>query len=488
MGDAALLAVYLACLGFLAPFAWHRAWMLLRFRPWVRSDAGAPAGELPELTLQLPVYNEREVVERLFAAVAGLDYPRDRLQVQVLDDSTDATRALVDAGVERLRAGGIDAEVLRRPERTGFKAGALANGLATARGELIAVLDADFTPGAAFLRELAGRLQDPRAGMVQARWGHANRERSFLTRAQATLLDGQFVVEHTVRHGAGLFFNFNGTAGVWRRAAIEASGGWSADTLTEDLDLSFRAQLDGWRFVSAPDVEAPAELPAAMGAFKAQQHRWARGTVQVLRKLGGRVLRSEQRPAVRLDALGHLLAPCAHPAVLALGLVLPLLGGVAAPVPAPVGALLLVLLWLSIGSFYARAERALGRPFLARWLDTLAALTLGIGLSLSQSLAVAQGLFGGVGEFERTPKQGARGVSSYAARATVPAGAELILAAWCAWGLIEAVRAGAPGGLAFLALYTCGYGWVGAQSLRERLAPVSYTHAGPVPGPARETP
>src|SRR5690606_38297946 len=245
-------------------------------------------GQLPTVTVQLPLYNEATVVERLLLATAGLDYPSDKLEIQVLDDSTDETRTIAEATVSALRANGVDIKYVRRPNRHGYKAGALDYGLGLAKGELIAIFDADFVPQPTFLRDLVGHFQDPRVGMVQTRWGHMNREHSLLTSVQALMLDGHHLVENRARFGAGCMFNFSGTGGVWRRAAIDAAGGWQHDTLTEDLDLSYRAQLAGWRFVYRPDVITPAELPEGMSAFRAQQYRWAKGTVQTARKLLGR--------------------------------------------------------------------------------------------------------------------------------------------------------------------------------------------------------
>ncbi len=238
-------------------------------------ESGEVRGDWPFVTIQLPVFNERHVIERLIDAACALDYPRDRLEVQVLDDSTDDTTRRARGRVAFHRARGSVVALLHRRRRTGFKAGALAAGLMRARGELVCVFDADFLPPRDFLRRTVALFDDPGVGVVQARWGHLNRDYSFLTEAQALFLDGHFAIEHVARAGSGRFFNFNGTAGLWRRRAIEDAGGWTHDTLTEDLDLSYRAQIRGWKFIYRGDVVAPAELPVDMEAFKAQQRRWA---------------------------------------------------------------------------------------------------------------------------------------------------------------------------------------------------------------------
>ncbi|MFQ5720351.1 MAG: cellulose synthase family protein, partial [Acidobacteriota bacterium] len=282
-----IFALYLALLGALSLYGIHR-WFLLWFarRPMAGPDRSPRAGgPVPWVTVQLPVFNERLVVEGLIDATCAIDWPRDRLEIQVLDDSTDDTADLVAERVRQARAQGFIIHHVRRARRHGYKAGALAAGLTTARGEFIAVFDADFVPPRNFLQATVFEFDDPQVGMVQARWGHLNRRRSWLTRIQAVFLDGHFLVDHVARTRSGCFFNFNGTAGIWRRRCIEDAGGWQADTLTEDLDLSYRAQLRGWRFVYRPDVLAPAELPARMSSFRSQQHRWAKGSIQTARKL-----------------------------------------------------------------------------------------------------------------------------------------------------------------------------------------------------------
>lgn len=381
----------------------------------------------PSVTVQLPVYNERHVVERLLNACAMLDYPRTHLQIQLLDDSDDQTTAIAARVIESWQQRGVPIESVRRVDRGGFKAGALAHGFQSATGEFIAIFDADFVPPPDFLRRImplffqsppgstgstgGGRMdtarqdQASRIGFVQARWGHLNGDYSPLTRCQTLALDGHFVVEQGGRQVAGFAFGFNGSGGVWRRACIEAVevGGWQADTLCEDLDLSYRAQLAGWLPSYDNDVEAPAEVPPQLVAFKRQQFRWAKGSIQTLRKLGGRVWQSEWPLRKRLAALIHLGSYLLHPLLLLLLLSsLPLLWMGANP-----GAHIAVLSVASLGPplLYAVAQGELrGRRWWQRWLYLPVLTLLGTGICFSNTVAVLQGLTNRGGPFLRTPK------------------------------------------------------------------------------------
>jgi hypothetical protein len=466
--EALLVGGYVCVLGALALWGVHRLAFLRRF---LRAGPAAATqardeGSLPFVTVQLPLFEERTVAAASIDACAGLDWPRERFEVQVLDDSTDETRAIVDARAEHWRARGVDVSVLRRERREGYKAGALAAGLREARGELIAVFDADFTPAPDFLRRTLGAFDDPRVGMVQARWEHRNRAESLLTRAQAVLLDGHFVIEHRVRRALGVYFNFNGTAGVWRRQAIVDGGDWQGDTLTEDLDLSYRAQLAGWRFEYAPDVDCAAELPPDLAAFRGQQRRWARGSVQVARKLLPRVWRAPEPLRVKLEATAHLLGNAGYPLVLGMALLLPPIVLLGSHTSAWLHAPAFVLSSVSVIAFYDAGQRALGRSRRARLVEVPAAMALGIGLSLAQTRAVLGGLYGAAGEFVRTPKRGlADGAARYRSARTPWPWGELLLCAWLVAGAVLAVARGQYAGLPFLALFALGFGWVAWLSL-----------------------
>jgi cellulose synthase/poly-beta-1,6-N-acetylglucosamine synthase-like glycosyltransferase len=474
-----LLAVYLLVLGALALFGVHRA-LLVRLYRRHRHETPQPRSRfatLPMVTIQLPLYNERYVAERLLDAVARIDWPRDRLEVQVLDDSTDETSALCRARCESLRSTGLDIHHLRRADRTGFKAGALAAGLRSARGEYVLLFDADFLPAPDVLHQTIHYFTDPVVAMVQVRWEHVNRDWSPLTQVQALMLDGHFVIEHTARHRAGRFFNFSGTAGVWRRAAIDDAGGWSHDTLTEDLDLSYRVQLRGWRFVYLKDVVAAAELPVDMNAFKAQQFRWAKGQTQVAKKLLSSVLRARLPFAVKLEALFHLTNNLAYPLLLLHAILI--LPNLLLRIHHGWQEVLLLDLplffgtTLSLAAFYVTAQREIGRgvgPTLKR-LPLLMALC--IGLSVNQARAVIEALFGRVsGEFVRTPKLGvsdhraALPTRRYRARSTLIAAVEVVLACYFAAALVLAPLAGHYLSLPFLALFFAGFSYVAALSLK----------------------
>ena len=419
--------VYSLCAALLSLYGLNSLLLtVLYLWPWgKRARGGASAGQAvdtsraaavdwPSVTVQLPIYNEKHTAERLLEAVAALDYPRDRLQVQVLDDSTDETRALVAEAVARLRRDGLEIAHLTRPDRAGYKAGALAAGLGSASGSLIAILDADFVPSPSFLRDTVPHLSDPEVGCVQARWGHANRGYSALTRLQALMMDGHFVVEQGARDRHGLPMNFNGTAGVWRRVCIEDAGGWTLDTLTEDLDLSYRAQMRGWRLRYLPQAVVPGELPVQVGAFKQQQARWAQGSIQTALKTVGPLLRSNLSWAAKMEGLLHLTGYLAHPLLLLnLLLLLPVrLVQEADPgwaVGILRGAPALAAIALGPPLLFAVAQAAQGRGW-GRRLWALPLLILaGVGVSLSNAWAVLKALLGVQQGFLRTPKFAVRG-------------------------------------------------------------------------------
>ncbi|MDH7485261.1 MAG: glycosyltransferase [Anaerolineae bacterium] len=440
-----------------------------------RQPAEPPLSRLPGVTVQLPIYNEVHVVERLIDAVAQLDYPPECLQIQVLDDSSDETTALARARVEFHRARGVNIALLRRQGREGYKAGALAHGLRYATGELIALFDADFVPAPDFLRRTVPYfLADPGLGFLQTRWGHLNADYSPLTRAQALALDGHFVVEQTARQRSGWFMNFNGTAGLWRRACIEESGGWSADTLSEDLDLSYRAQVRGWRAAYLPQVVAPAEVPPQLAAFKRQQFRWAKGSIQCLRKLAGEVWRSSRSLAARLEGLVHLSGYLAHPLmVLMLLSTLPLLlSGARLSWP---------LAYLSLASLgppllYAVGQRALYPNWWRRYSHLPLLVLLGSGIALSNSVAIVEGLLGRENRFRRTPKFRLEGKNGqwqgqrYALRLDWMVLGELLLALYAALTIAVAWTRGHTWAIPFLCLYLGGFGLMAIVGLWQAIA------------------
>ena len=431
----------------------------------------------PTVTVQLPVFNELHVVSRLIDACAKLDYPSSRLQIQILDDSTDGTTAVAESRAAFWRRRGVNVQVQHRSDRKGFKAGALKEGMSAASGEFIAVFDADFAPLPDFLQRTVPTFlkEDGREiGFVQTRWTHLNGGYSALTKAQALALDGHFVVEQAVRHSVGLPFGFNGSAGVWRRVCIEdhAVGGWQDDTLCEDLDLSYRAQLAGWRGVYLDDVEAPAELPPQLLAFKRQQFRWAKGSVATLRKLCASVWNGGWPTLKRVAAFVHLGGYLIHPLLLLLLLVSPLLMLFGSQPYWPLAYLSLV----SVGppALYALAQRRLHpQDWLRRWAYLPLLMLLGMGLSLSNSVAAVQALFGRAGTFLRTPKFRVEEQtdgwhqSGYALALEPLVAAELFLALYAGVGCFISVVYNQWWNLPFLAFYACGYALVVGVGLHE---------------------
>jgi cellulose synthase/poly-beta-1,6-N-acetylglucosamine synthase-like glycosyltransferase len=470
-----LLIAYLLVWLVLAVFGLHRLHLIRLFRRRARPEHPPAPAEWPIVTIQLPVYNERYVVERLLAAAAAVDYPRERLEIQLLDDSTDETTDLAVSKVAELRAMGIDVVHVRRADRAGFKAGALQAGLERARGEFLAVFDADFVPPPSILRDLIPRFQDPGVGVVQARWQHLNRSYSLLAQAQAISLDGHFLIEHAARAGGDRFLNFNGTAGVLRKACVEDAGGWQSDTLTEDLDLSYRAQLRGWRFVFAPDVECPAELPVEMNAFKAQQHRWVKGSIQVARKLLPKVWRSSAPLAVKVEATFHLTYNVAYAFLLLLSLIVypvvlaryeskNLLFTVA-------DTILFTAATSSVLFYFAYAQRVSRSDWVRQLRFLPLAMTLGVGLAVNNTRAVLEGLVTRGGDFQRTPKfqierrgDGWRG-KRYAAPINAWAVLEIALGAYFAWTIVALAHAGLYAPIPFFGIYLFGFLYVGVLSL-----------------------
>jgi cellulose synthase/poly-beta-1,6-N-acetylglucosamine synthase-like glycosyltransferase len=356
----------------------------------------------PFVTVQLPIFNEKYTVERLLRSVTRLDYPADRLQIQVLDDSTDDTADLIASLVDIYRSRGVNIELIHRVDREGYKAGALQHGLRTATGELIAIFDADFVPKPDWLKRTVPSFETANLGCLQTRWGHTNQQYNSLTQAEAMGIDGHFIIEQTVRSKNGFFLNFNGTAGLWRRACIEDAGGWQWDTLTEDLDLSYRAQMRGWKFDYLPDVVVPAELPPHVEAYKKQQFRWAKGSFQVVRKILPSVLRADLPLSVRFMAILHLTGYFVHPLMLSV-LLLTLPVGLLVPGAFNVFPISLIA-GLGPPLLYLTATATQHRSILRRMSSFPVLVIVGVGLSLSTTIAVLEGLFSKGGAFIRTPK------------------------------------------------------------------------------------
>jgi cellulose synthase/poly-beta-1,6-N-acetylglucosamine synthase-like glycosyltransferase len=409
-----LLSYYVAAIAVFCVYGLHRYWLVSRLPRANRTiDPPSRFERLPRVTVQLPMFNEARVAERIITAAAALDYPRDRLQIQVLDDSTDECAETARRVSERLAAGGLDIQYLHRSHREGYKAGALAAGLRSAAGEFIAVFDADFVPPPDVLKRMIHHFTDRSVGMVQARWAHLNREESLLTRVQALCLDGHFVIEQAVRAATGRWFNFNGTAGIWRRRCIDDAGGWQHDTLTEDTDLSYRAQLAGWTFRYLPNVACPAELPHDIGALMGQQHRWTKGLTQTAIKLLPAIMHADVPLKTKVEAWFHLTSPLPYVALLVLTLIVgpaffvSMPGtGMSGPVALVLGLGCLTLGTLATCAFYIAAQRAQGRSIIAAILLLPVLMAIGVGMSLINTRAIVEALLGRHSAFVRTPKTG----------------------------------------------------------------------------------
>ncbi|GAB4462100.1 MAG: glycosyltransferase [Anaerolineae bacterium] len=457
-----LSLIYLLCAILLAAYAGSTLVLValyLYHRKNPRSDMPARPVRWPTVVVQLPIYNEANVVRRLIDAVAALDYPRDRLSIQVLDDSTDHTSGLVQARVEHYRAAGLDMQHLRRPDRRGFKAGALAYGLENTQAEVIAVFDADFIPPVDFLRQTVPYIvADPQVGIVQARWGHLNARENLLTRAQALAIDTHFAIEQAARSSARLPLSFGGSAGIWRRACVEDAGGWRDDTLTEDLDLSYRAQIRGWRCVFLPHVEVPGEIPPQIAAYKRQQARWAKGTTQCLIAHGPRLFRSRLGFVPALMGLAHLCQYLMQPCVLMLlVLTLPLMLS---------GALQqLNLSFLGVMGIVPLVAFTLGQQALyANWPVRMLILPLVVflsaGVTFNNTAAVLAAVSGQPNEFRRTPKFGAHQWQSsrYALLADWTVLGELGVTLYATLGAFVALKQRNVAALSFFVFYALAAG------------------------------
>lgn len=459
LSETLLVGVYYAVLVALTVFAAHRLHLLrLVRRPEPDKATVRPADHWPSVCVQLPLYNEPRVVERLVRAVARLSYPGE-LSVQVLDDSDDETTAIARRVIDSLETD-FSIQLIRRSERSGFKAGALAHGLSQTDAEVVAVFDADFVPPTDFLLTTVRHFDDAEIGMVQCRWTHLNRDESLLTRVQALYLDAHFAVETPARYRAGFFFNFNGTAGLWRREAITDAGGWSAETVTEDLDLSYRSQLAGWRFCYLESVTVPAELPPTLESFHGQQFRWAKGSIQTARRRLPSIWLSSAPLGARIEATFHLTNNFAYLLTLTLALLL----GPAAAIRYSMGLgpmLLIDLLLFSIctGSlvaFYRAGQRRTGQPP-PRLRELLATIPLGVGLSIINTRAAIEGLFTSAGTFNRTPKKGQSSGAILEKPPRRPVG-ETIVAAWLLSTLILFASTRVWLAIPFMVLFLAGFG------------------------------
>src|SRR5580693_3550162 len=480
--DWALLVPYFLLLLILSVYGCHRYEMIRRYMKHKKDLLAAPPvlfETLPRVTVQLPLYNERYVVERLIEEVAKMEYPKHLLQIQVLDDSTDDTHAFTEALVREYQAAGVPIEYVHRDNRAGFKAGALQAGMQTATGELIAIFDADFIPPRDFLARTVHHFTDPQVGVVQTRWSYLNRHFNLLTEVEAMLLDGHFVVEHGARSGSGLFFNFNGTAGVLRAKMIEDAGGWQHDTLTEDSDLSYRAQLKGWRFVYVPSVDCPSELPVDTYGFQVQQSRWAKGLTQVAIKLLPSILRAKLPWRVKLEAVMHLTPNISYPLMIAVSaLMLPVMivryymGWLEMLV---IDTPLIAASFWSISAFYVIAHRALfPKTWKRAFLFLPALMAAGVALTIINSRAVIEALIGYQTGFARTPKYAIGGNQrvalanvKYRRRSGWLPYAELAVGTYFLAMIVFAIESQNYLATPFLLLFVGGYYWAGSTTLWE---------------------
>lgn len=476
--ETLILGSYFFVLVILGLYGWHRYYLVYAYMKNKDQVPGPPPaweGPLPRVTIQLPIYNEMYVIDRLLAATVKIDYPRELLEIQVLDDSTDETCEVARRAVERWAAAGHDVKYLHRTDRTGFKAGALDAAMRVASGEFIAIFDADFVPSEDFLRRTVPYFIDPKVALVQARWGHVNQDYSLLTKAQAILLDGHFVLEHGGRNRAGHFFNFNGTAGVWRRSAIYDGGGWQHDTLTEDLDLSYRTQLRGWKFLFLPQLVAPAEVPVEMNAFKSQQHRWAKGSIQTCLKVLPAILQSNQPFGVKAEAFFHLTANFNY----LLMSVLSILMFPSMVIRYNMGWYEMLLIDVplffaataSVANFYIVSQRELYPDWKARLKYVPFLMSIGIGLAVNNTRAVIEALFRHESPFARTPKYGIERAADdwvgkkYRQTVAIQPFIEVALGLYFTMTVFYALANGIYGTLPFLVLFQVGFLYTGLLSV-----------------------
>ncbi len=475
-----VLIIYFSVLVVMSIYGLHRYYLVYLYCRY-KHNVPRPKGafeKLPRITVQLPLYNEMHVVGRLVDAVCKMDYPRELLEIQVLDDSTDETQALASMCVDRYRERGFNISYHHRENREGFKAGALHEGMKHSTADYIAIFDADFIPAPDMFQKMIHFFTDPTIGMVQARWGHINRDYSILTQIQSIMLDGHFVIEHTTRNRSGRFFNFNGTAGMWRRRAIIDGGGWQHDTLTEDLDLSYRTQMRGWKFVFLQDIVAPAELPPEMNSFKSQQHRWAKGSIQTMKKILPKIWRADLPLRIKIEAFFHLSANIAYLLMIPLSILM---------FPAMVirynlGWYDLILIdfplfaaaTLSVSTFYIFCQKEVYANWPARLKYLPPLMWVGVGLCINNSKAVLEALFNHQTPFTRTPKYGIENSNDqwkgkkYSGKVDVQPYVELLFGLYFSCAVFFALTAGLYPILPFLCLFQIGFLYTASLSLFQR--------------------
>ncbi len=477
--DEAVLFPYFAVMIILALYGVHRYTMCYLYFKYKKNYNPNPPmhfDELPRVTVQLPIFNEQFVIDRLIEAVCAMQYPKDKLEIQVLDDSTDETQQVAADIVARYAALGHPIAYIHRANRYGYKAGALDAGLKVATGEFVAIFDADFVPPTDWLMKVIHHFAEPEIGMVQTRWSHMNRNYSMLTQIEAILLDGHFIIEHGARVRTGDYFNFNGTAGMWRIKAIADGGGWQHDTLTEDTDLSYRSQLAGWKFKYLPEVECASELPIEMTAFKTQQARWAKGLIQTSIKVLPLIFKSDVPRRIKVEAVYHLTANLSYPLMIVMSALL---------IPAMIcrsyqgwfqmlifDVPLFTASTASIAVFYLMAEREL---FPKTWWRTILYLpflmAIGIGLTVTNTKAVMEALFGIKSAFVRTPKYrvAKKGEKSQAAkyrkRLVLAPWIELLIGGLFCWAIVYIILRHNYLTVPFLILFVLGYWYTGLMSL-----------------------
>ena len=480
--EQAVLIGYFVSLSILFLFGLHGFVMMYYHRKYGHKNPVPDSEFKPDklVTIQLPLYNEMYVIERLINSVCEIDYPKDKMEIQVLDDSTDETTSIVAKIVDEKKKLGFDISHIRRGSREGYKAGALKEGMKIAKGEFIAIFDADFIPQKEFLKKTLSYFTDDKVGMVQSRWEHLNGDYSIITKAQALALDGHFVIEQTVRNKSGFFINFNGTGGVWRKKCIEDAGNWHADTLTEDLDLSYRAQLIGWRFVFLKDFTSPAELPSEINALKAQQFRWTKGAVETAKKILPLVWKSKVPLRVKLQSTFHLTNNLVFPFILLAAILnVPLIfikNSGAHEIYFAIMSLF-VLAFVSSFLFYLYSQKDIHTDWRKRIVLFPLFMAGSMGLAVNNSRAVFEGLMNRKSEFVRTPKFKQEsekdtfiGNKYLNKKLGLSVFVEAVLAVYCFIGVLSSIYFMELASIPFQVLFTLGFSFIAYTSIKHAFA------------------